>query len=332
MKKKTLIFLLAIVIMVAVAIIAVVRYNNNPAVKIKKASEEIQNVMKEERYLSDSEFDEIFKNTGKILLSQVNYDYTAESYDFEKKEFEPLFSGHVWSSGTNLRHDCRKTRTIINKGIIYWGKDKFKRAPLDYDDVSVRSMYSLAVNASSVEIIMYLLNTSVTNKENIKYFGEEKIDNKNTVVIGGSYSSGFGDYEAKLWVWKEKGIVVKSEIVEKIESVDQSELAYIKPTRHVYSFENIGFDEFDKGVFHVLESELLSPNKISPSEELEDDIFKDSDGDGLIDYVEENIFKTDPNNSDSDGDGHKDGDEVENAYDPNGTGRFFGELGNAKTK
>lgn len=326
MKKRTVILIVAIVIVTIVTTIMIIRYNNNPEVQLEKANKEIQDVTKEERYLSDSELDEILKNTGKVLLSQVNYDYTTESYNFEKKEFEPLFSGHIWSSGTNLRNDCRKTHTIVNKGIIYWGKDKFKRAPLNYDDVSVRSMHSLAINASAVEIIMYLLDTSVANKENIKYFGKEKIDGKDTVIIGGSYSPGFGDYEVKLWIWKEKGIVVKSEIMEKIEPVDQSELAYIKPTRHVYSFENISFDEFDKSIFYVSEDELVSPNRISPDEKLKNDIFKDSDNDGLIDYVEENIFNTNPNNPDSDGDGYKDGDEIENAYDPNGDGRLFGEL------
>ncbi len=41
----------------------------------------------------------------------------------------------------------------------------------------------------------------------------------------------------------------------------------------------------------------------------------DSDVDGLSDYWEEK-FGTDPNNQDSDGDGFKDGREVDNAYNP----------------
>ncbi|MFP4514965.1 MAG: hypothetical protein ACLFNO_03120 [Parcubacteria group bacterium] len=42
----------------------------------------------------------------------------------------------------------------------------------------------------------------------------------------------------------------------------------------------------------------------------------DSDQDGLNDYEELNIYNTDPNNADSDGDGYEDGEEVENGYDP----------------
>lgn len=42
----------------------------------------------------------------------------------------------------------------------------------------------------------------------------------------------------------------------------------------------------------------------------------DSDGDGLIDTDEVNVYGTDPLNPDSDGDGYNDGQEVRNGYDP----------------
>jgi hypothetical protein len=42
----------------------------------------------------------------------------------------------------------------------------------------------------------------------------------------------------------------------------------------------------------------------------------DSDGDGLSDDEENNIYGTDPNNPDTDGDGISDGDEVQNGTDP----------------
>jgi len=41
----------------------------------------------------------------------------------------------------------------------------------------------------------------------------------------------------------------------------------------------------------------------------------DTDKDGLPDYME-NLYGTDPNNPDTDGDGYKDGEEVESGYDP----------------
>ncbi len=42
----------------------------------------------------------------------------------------------------------------------------------------------------------------------------------------------------------------------------------------------------------------------------------DSDGDGLSDYDEINIYGTDPLNPDTDGDGYNDGEEVSAGYDP----------------
>lgn len=316
MKKKAVILLAVVVIVAAVAIIMVIRHNNNPEVQLEKANKEIQDAMKEERYLSDSELNEILKNTGKILLSQVNYDFTSEMYNFEKKEFEPWLSGHVWSSGTNFRRDTQGFKTIVNKGIIYFGKDKFRRGPMHYSEEStISAAYGIAMESSSVEIIMFLLNTSVLEKENVKYFKEEKVDDKDTVVIGGNCIIYQKNYEVKLWIWKEKGIVVKSEIISK---PDPSMSHFVEPSRTIYKFKNISFEEFDKSVFNVSEKKLFS--------EIKDDVFKDSDSDGLIDYVEENIFNTDPNNPDSDGDGYKDGDEIKNAYDPNGDGRLFGEF------
>ncbi|MCK4554251.1 hypothetical protein KAU19_04785 [Candidatus Parcubacteria bacterium] len=47
----------------------------------------------------------------------------------------------------------------------------------------------------------------------------------------------------------------------------------------------------------------------------------DSDGDGLSDDMEKRLG-TDPKNSDSDGDGYNDGAEVENKYNPSGTGKL----------
>jgi hypothetical protein len=43
----------------------------------------------------------------------------------------------------------------------------------------------------------------------------------------------------------------------------------------------------------------------------------DTDNDGLRDYDETDIYGTDPENSDSDGDGYPDGEEVKRGFDPN---------------
>jgi hypothetical protein len=48
----------------------------------------------------------------------------------------------------------------------------------------------------------------------------------------------------------------------------------------------------------------------------------DTDQDGLLDKDEITIFKTNPLKADTDGDGHPDGLEVRNGYNPNGAGKL----------
>lgn len=49
---------------------------------------------------------------------------------------------------------------------------------------------------------------------------------------------------------------------------------------------------------------------------------EDQDQDGLTDALE-TVYGTDPNKADTDGDGFKDGDEVEKGYNPNGEGKLY---------
>ncbi len=49
----------------------------------------------------------------------------------------------------------------------------------------------------------------------------------------------------------------------------------------------------------------------------------DTDGDGLFDREEVEVYDTDPLNPDTDGDGYQDGAEVKNGYNPNGAGKLY---------
>jgi len=49
----------------------------------------------------------------------------------------------------------------------------------------------------------------------------------------------------------------------------------------------------------------------------------DTDNDGLFDRQEVKVYKTDPKNSDSDGDSYSDGDEVKGGYNPLGAGKLL---------
>ena len=64
--------------------------------------------------------------------------------------------------------------------------------------------------------------------------------------------------------------------------------------------------------------EILPPDDLP--EEPEEDLLIDTDNDGLTDNDELNIWQTDPDNPDTDGDGYLDGEEVSNGYNPNGEG------------
>ena len=48
----------------------------------------------------------------------------------------------------------------------------------------------------------------------------------------------------------------------------------------------------------------------------------DSDNDGIYD-ADEGFYGSDPHNPDTDGDGYLDGDEIENGYNPTGSGTLF---------
>jgi hypothetical protein len=71
---------------------------------------------------------------------------------------------------------------------------------------------------------------------------------------------------------------------------------------------------------------ILEPYEpIEVSDEATDEISsinaQDTDDDGLTDELE-TLFGTDPANPDTDGDGYKDGEEVENGYNPLGEGKL----------
>ena len=54
-----------------------------------------------------------------------------------------------------------------------------------------------------------------------------------------------------------------------------------------------------------------------------EDVTLDTDGDGLTDFDEVRIYKSNPTLADTDGDGYPDGQEVAGGYNPNGSGRLF---------
>jgi hypothetical protein len=78
-----------------------------------------------------------------------------------------------------------------------------------------------------------------------------------------------------------------------------------------------GFNPLGEGVLYGSEERERTVKQIEPETI---DKLKDSDSDGLSDWEEENIYFTDLNNPDTDGDGYLDGIEVQGGYNPKGSG------------
>jgi len=93
---------------------------------------------------------------------------------------------------------------------------------------------------------------------------------------------------------------------EEFEKLDLSEL---------YEFD---LGNIDFGSINLESIDFLKLNQLVSEWDSE----KDSDEDGLTDLEEALIWKTDINNSDTDGDGYLDGQEVKGGYNPNGVGKL----------
>ena len=106
------------------------------------------------------------------------------------------------------------------------------------------------------------------------------------------------------------------------------------PTQPVEDINNdLGDDDFDglnNGEERKLGTDPLDPDTdndgLYDSEEVRtyqtNPLLDDTDNDGLSDHAEVIIYTTNPNNPDTDDDGFNDGTEVENGYNPNGSGKL----------
>jgi len=141
-----------------------------------------------------------------------------------------------------------------------------------------------------------LLNTFLISKDSgllsnsdVKDLGEEIISGVKTRKIQ------LGDV-GFIWIWEKYGLIMK------YNGVDPDGV-------------NMNVVKSEVVIGQVREDDVADPTANTPSG-------GDSDGDGLSDWDEENIFYTDVNNPDTDGDGYSDGQEVENGYNPLGEGKL----------
>lgn len=112
----------------------------------------------------------------------------------------------------------------------------------------------------------------------------------------------------------QKAIVSAKERLEEIkQEVISSKLA--DADKQIFVTE---IDSYMKAAIARVEEDVKATEKII-AERTQKEASQDSDKDGIADYDEVNIYKTDPFSADSDGDGFTDGAEILGGYDPHST-------------
>lgn len=113
----------------------------------------------------------------------------------------------------------------------------------------------------------------------------------------------------------ESEILTESEIGDNFETIEDNNFVidgeFLDDANDPVSLQMaIDLDSDGDGLTDADEINIYGTNPLNP----------DTDGDGLTDGDEINIYGTDPLNPDTDGDSYSDGDEVRSGYNPSGTG------------
>ncbi|MDP3999892.1 MAG: hypothetical protein Q8Q11_00445 [bacterium] len=111
-----------------------------------------------------------------------------------------------------------------------------------------------------------------------------------------------------VWVSKRDGTIRKVKSHDEISGEDAGGMRFV-------SDSTLTITKYDEPM------SVSAPKQSLTFKQLEREAEADGDRDGLVDLAER-YFETDPKRQDSDGDGHKDGAEVQRGYDPSGPGRL----------
>ena len=135
-------------------------------------------------------------------------------------------------------------------------------------------------------------------------------------------------------VWSFRSFILKPSSVDPLSDINYIEDDQVKTDNNVN--QDIVEDDLGSNLLddEVIEEEPIDELIIQDSDndglsdddeiQLGTDINKtDTDDDKLFDYEEVRVYKTDPLNPDSDGDGFIDGEEVLGGYDPLGSGKLY---------
>ena len=276
-----------------------------------------------------------FIKDGKVLdekwaaetISTMLHDGSIK-YDFvsmvNKNGAVAEYKGEVyWKDPNNIKIILKDKNNnlikelIYNKGVVYYtsnlNNSKFYRFPTTTENG--KSVFNGFFDYNFNALIFYISDKTKGGKISaIKDIGFEEINGDKAKIIRYSINNlPIEEKNIQLSISEKKRILLKASMTtQKAADKRSGEAEYterITITISNYKIENIPIAEF------LVPSDAI----INPPQNVSQEILKqfiDSDKDGLSDMVEKEFFKTDPNNSDTDRDGYKDGDEIDTGYDP----------------
>ncbi|MBU0722624.1 hypothetical protein KKH46_00175 [Patescibacteria group bacterium] len=158
-----------------------------------------------------------------------------------------------------------------------------------------------------------LQKTQLTKeKEKSEKYIEKLIEIESTKLLDGVLRND----EAQKTRTKEKIIVAVTDLLERADKI--AEEAGVAKTNQdkemIQRMREVTLTQTNK-LANKLEK-VMKEKKEVLSARVQEDIFNDSDKDGISNYDEVNIYNTDPANVDSDGDGYVDGAEILGGFDP----------------
>ncbi len=187
-----------------------------------------------------------------------------------------------------------------------------------YEEVEPDSYLDISDNDVSIEVA----DDSETTDDQFSVDGNTDVELDDEVTIEVRVTNLLEDYKSELD--EEFSRLAAALRMEDEGAVDDSKERILRIKNRILQSDLAEFDQqvlidrinqrIAEAVIRVEEAVILTEKIVK--ERTGEQVTLDSDNDGVSDYDEINIFKTDPQSADSDGDGFIDGAEILNGFDP----------------
>jgi hypothetical protein len=179
------------------------------------------------------------------------------------------------------------------------------------DEYKDRCFENLALEKKDLKLCDSISDNNIKNACKISLVKAQAVEQKNI-----SLCDGITD--------KIEKINCQEEVISQQDKIEFCDENYIKQNKITQTCQSIiwakkAYQEVNLGYCQKIP---LADNKDICLQEVNNMLLHlDSDNDGLTDKEETEVYRTNPKNPDTDGDGYKDGDEVRNGYNPLGPGK-----------